>query len=127
MPYATFEQDREYLTGKFRHPVFAPETGLDNGTVKAGILPLAESMSGLPHPVVKGRCFEYICRNMQIDVNPHDWFPGFGCFDRNDRPISPLIKQWDHEITERYLQNTDPALRERNAAGLHLMWKDFDH
>ena len=24
MPYATFEQDREYLTGKYRHPVFAP-------------------------------------------------------------------------------------------------------
>lgn len=127
MPYATFEQDREYLTGKYRHPVFAPDAGQDNETVKAGILPLAESMSGQPHPVIKGRCFEYICRNMQIDVNPHDWFPGFGCFDRNDRPISPLISQWDHEVTERYLKNTYPLLLERNAAGLHLMWKDFDH
>ena len=84
-------------------------------------------MSGQPHPVIKGRCFEYICRNMQIDVNPHDWFPGFGSFDRNDRPISPLISLWDHEVTERHLKNTYPLLLKRNAAGLHLMWKDFDH
>ena len=27
MPYAAFEQDRTYLTEKFRHPVFDPATG----------------------------------------------------------------------------------------------------
>ena len=30
MPYATFEQDRPYLTEKFRHPVFDPATGVEN-------------------------------------------------------------------------------------------------
>lgn len=127
MPYAAFEEDKQYLTEKFRHPVLDPATGLDNAAVKAGVLPLAESLEGQPHPVIKGRCFEYICRNMQIDVNPHDWFPGFGCYNRDDRPITPLMQKWDREVNERYLKETNKILNERNAAGLHRMWKDFDH
>ena len=47
MPYAAFEQDKEYLFGKFRNPVFDPSTGLDNETVQNHILPLAEGMKGL--------------------------------------------------------------------------------
>ncbi len=127
MPYAAFEQDREYLFGKFRNPVFDPSTGLDNETVRDHILPLAETMKGLPHPVIKGRLFEYICRSIRIDVNPHDWFPGFACFDRNRRPISPIIEQWDHEVNETYLRESNEIQNARNDAGLHIMWKDFDH
>ena len=44
MPYAAFEQDREYLTEKFRHPVFEPGVGLENETVQAGVMALAESL-----------------------------------------------------------------------------------
>ena len=40
MPYAAFEQDREYLFGKFRNPVFDPSTGLDTETVPDPIMPL---------------------------------------------------------------------------------------
>ena len=79
MPYVTFEQDKAYLLGKFRHPVFDPSTGLDNETIMQQMLPLADTMEGLLRPVIKGRLFAYICRNLQIDVSPHDWFPGFGC------------------------------------------------
>ena len=127
MPYASFEEDREYLTEKFRHPVFDPSTGLDNETIRNNILPLAETMKGLPHPVIKGRLFEYICRNIRIDVNAHDLFPAFGCYDRNRRPISPIIEQWDREVNETFLRESNEIMNARNEAGLHSMWKDFDH
>ena len=127
MPYAAFEEDKDYLFGKFRHPVFDPSTGLDNETILDRILPLAETMKDLPHPVIKGKLFEYICRNIRIDVNPHDWFPGFGCFDRNRRPISPIIREWDREVNETFLRESNEIMNARNDAGLHSMWKDFDH
>ncbi len=127
MPYVTFEQDKAYLLGKFRHPVFDPSTGLDNETIMQQMLPLADTMEGLPHPVIKGRLFAYICRNLQIDVSPHDWFPGFGCWDRYRRPISPVISRWDREVNEQILRESIPVIRKHNEAGLFSMWKDFDH
>ncbi len=57
MPYAAFEQDRTYLTEKFRHPVFDPATGVENSVLKEQIRAMAEELKDLPHPVVKGRCF----------------------------------------------------------------------
>ena len=127
MPYATFEQDRPYLTEKFRHPVFDHATGVENSVLKEQIRAMAEELKDLPHPVVKGRCFEHVCRNMLIDVNPHDWFPGFGCYNRDDRPLSPLNFRWAHEAKERFFPESNRLMEERNAAGLHLMWIDFDH
>ena len=55
MPYAAFEQDRTYLTEKFRHPVFDPATGVENSILKERIRAMAEELKDLPHPVVKGR------------------------------------------------------------------------
>ncbi len=127
MPYAGFEQDRPYLVAKFKNPALPPESGLENEELWNRILSVAGTFAGEPHPVVKGRCFEYICRNMKIDVNPHDWFPAFGCYDRGRRPITPLIAKWDHEVNETLLAETNVILNARNEAGLHTVWKDFDH
>src|SRR3989339_1670784 len=83
----TFEQDRAYLWNKFQAPVFDPDTGLDNETIKSNVMKLADKLKDLPHPVIKARAFEYVARNVRIDVDPHDWFVGFGCWDRKDRPL----------------------------------------
>ena len=79
MLYQSFDQDREYLINKFRCPVFDPETGIDGDEISADALAFAEQLEqkNLPKPVIKARCFEYVCRNLQIDVNPHDVFRGF--------------------------------------------------
>lgn len=108
--------DLEYLWGKFRRSsvdgnlrvrnrgklssgiAFDPATGLDNEAIKAGVLALAEALQGQPHPVVKARAFEYVARHVRIDVSPHDWFVAFGCWDRQDRPLNPLVSRWDHEV-----------------------------
>ena len=90
MTYRTFEQDLPYLLGKFRNPSFDPATGLDNETIRRDIGLLARELAGEPRPVVKARAFEYVTRNVRIDVNPHDWFVGFGCWDRDDRPLTAL-------------------------------------
>ena len=47
MPYATFEQDRPYLTEKFRHPVFDRATGVENSVLKEQIRAMAEELKDL--------------------------------------------------------------------------------
>ena len=118
--------DQEYLRGKFRHPEFDESTGLDNEAVKAGIFALADRLAGEPHPVVKARAFEYVTRNVRIDVNPHDWYVGFGNWNRYDRLLSGLIRRWDAEVTADY-QKCVPLIKDLNRSGATMMWKDYDH
>lgn len=121
-----FEQDLPYLQAKFRSPRLDPSTGLENGEIKQGVMALAAELEGEPHPVVKARAFEYVTRHTRIDVSPHDWYVGFGCFDRNDRPLSPLINQWNREVDDLELRRIE-RLRLQNRVGTSVMWKDFDH
>jgi len=129
MLYPNFDRDREYLVNKFRRPVFDPATGKSNEEISAGLLALAEQLEAqsVPRPVVKARCFEYVCRNMLIDVNPHDRFPGFGPWDRKKRILRPLLDRWNREIDFGVNREINDIVNRRNAAGLHLYWKDFDH
>ena len=103
----TFQQDKSYLLDKFKKPVFNSKTGLDNESVKTNLMALAEKMDGLPHPVIKAKAFEYVTQNVQIDVNPHDWFVGFGCWNRNDRLLNPLIWKWEHEVNTNLLEKNE--------------------
>ena len=121
----TFEQDRPYLWSKFQAPVFDPATGLDNETIKKNVLALAEELKDQPHPVVKARAFEYVARHVRIDVSPRDWFVGFGCWDRKDRPLDALIAKWDQEVDTRLA--TLPLMQELKQSGACGMGKDFDH
>ena len=122
----TFEQDKSYLWGKFQAPVFDPATGLDNETIKKDLLALTEELTNQPHPVVKARAFEYVARNARIDVNPHDWFVGFGCWDRKDRPLDVLITKWDQEVDASRLTALQ-LMQDQKQSGACGMGKDFDH
>lgn len=127
MLYGTFEKDKPYLWKKFSDPEFDAATGLDNDFIKAEVLKLAESMKNEPRKITKARLFEYITRNVRIDVSPHDWFVGFACWDRNDRFLSPIVYGiWNEELDEKCpdtitLRN---SLRESAVAAI---WPDFDH
>lgn len=118
--------DMDYLWSKFQKPVFDPATGLDNEQVKQGVMKLAEELDGLPHPVIKARAFEYVARNICIDVSPHDWFVGFGCYDRWNRPLDALVVKWNDEVDQRHMK-TLPVMREQRESGACGMVKDFDH
>jgi formate C-acetyltransferase len=122
----TFQQDKSYLLDKFKKPFFDSKTGLDNESVKTSLMALAEEMDGLPHSIIKAKAFEYVTQNVQIDVNPHDWFVGFGCWNRLDRPLNQLIWKWEHEVNTNLLEKNE-LLNEQNASGASMMWKDFDH
>ena len=39
--------DFSYLENKFRHPVFAPDSGADNAAIKTGVMKLASELTGL--------------------------------------------------------------------------------
>ncbi len=123
---STFEQDIAYLWDKFQAPVFDPATGLDHDTLKSGVLALAEEMKSRPHPVIKARAFEYVARNVRIDVSPHDWYVAFGCWNRWDRPLDGLVAGWDREVDATRL-TTLQLMQEQKEAGTCGMGKDFDH
>ncbi|NLG14928.1 MAG: hypothetical protein GX561_12105 [Lentisphaerae bacterium] len=127
MPYPTFQQDREYLLSKFRNPVFLPDAGIDNETLRDGILSFADGVGDLPHPIVKARCFEHVVRSIQIDVNPCDCYPGFGCYDRYRLPLAPLTSRWHGEIASKAFPEVSRVMAERNKAGFQNQWIDFDH
>ena len=129
MLYTTFDADREYLVNKFRKPVFEENSGISQDEIKDSVLGFAAPLeaAGLSKPVIKARCFEYVCRNMFIDVDPHDDFPGFGCYDRKKRPLSPLLSKWNYEIDTTVNHDCAQICWKRNEAGLHMIWKDFDH
>ncbi len=138
------ERDLEYLWGKFprsrdegslrirgrrklsRGISFDPSTGLDNETIKRQVMALADEMRDQPHPVVKARAFELVTRRVRIDVSPRDWFVAFGCGDRHDRPLSPLMAKWEKEVDETLL-TTRRLLDALNGSGAAVLWKDFDH
>ena len=128
MLYKNFDADREYLINKFRKPVFDSD-GMNNEEIIESVKKYAEDLekSGTSKPVVKARCFEYVCRNMLIDVNEHDIFPGFGCYNRLKRPLAPIIYRWNDEIDSTVNKECARISAERNKAGLHMIWKDFDH
>jgi formate C-acetyltransferase len=120
------QQDMAYLWSKFKDPAFDPDTGLDNETIKASVLKLADELKHLPHPIVKARAFEYVVRHIRIDVSPRDWFVAFGCHDRWNRPLDGLVAKWDREVDDTRLTNLQlmQNLKQSGACG---MGKDFDH
>ncbi|MBN2582179.1 MAG: hypothetical protein JXL80_03860 [Planctomycetes bacterium] len=122
----SIEQDLPYLWDKFKSPTLDPATGLDHETLKKDVLALAERMKDDPHPVVKARAFEYVARNVRIDVSPHDWYVGFGCWDRWDRPLDALVAKWDKEVDARFMK-TLPIMEGLKQSGACGMGKDFDH
>ena len=122
----TLKKDRVYLRDKFQKPVFDSKTGLGIESIKKNIMILVEKLGDLPHPVIKAKAFEYVTRNVRIDVSPHDFFVAFGCWERHDRPLSPLISKWNDEVDAKYLK-TKKLIDDQNNSGASLMWKDFDH
>jgi len=126
MCFGTFQSDRPYLERKYRQDGCDPSTGLDNETLKKNVLALADELSGQPHEVIKAKAFAYICEHVRIDVNGQDWFPAFGCWNRNDRPLSVLVDKWNAEVDAQCLK-VSKLLDEQYRTGASFMYKDFDH
>lgn len=123
----TFEQDKSYLTNKFRKPVFNPETGLDNESIKKNIITMVEELGDIPHPVIKAKVFKYVTENVQIDVNPHDWFVAFGCWERTKRPMGVLFSKWTAEANDK-LPKPVKLIGERcGLPGVISVGRDFYH
>ena len=129
MLYNNFDQDREYLVNKFRNPVFDQTTGINGEILFDSILDVAEKFEAenLPKAVIKAKCFEYVCQNLEIDVNIHDCFPGFGSYNRKRRPLLPLLNKWNKEIDATVNKANYQESLIFQASGSQIVWKDFDH
>ncbi|MBQ7650996.1 MAG: hypothetical protein IJS15_08550, partial [Victivallales bacterium] len=121
MIFGTYAQDEEYLWKKFQSPEFVPATGIDQDEAAKEIVKFADLDA--PTPIKKARAFEFIAGNLQIEVDPHDFFPAFGCWRRIPKIISPLIV----EFRKRFPLKHQELLVLLNQSGASNIWIDYDH
>ncbi len=121
MIFGTYAQDEDYLWKKFQAPEFDPATGIDKDTAAREIVRFARLDA--PVPVIKARGFEFLAENLQIEVDPHDFFPAFGCWVRTPRPIDPLLNELRSRIPFKQVDLWNLL----NRSGASNIWIDFDH
>ena len=121
MIFGTYAQDEGYLRKKFQAPEFDSATGIDRETAAREIVRFARLDA--PAPVIKARGFEFLAENLQIEVDPHDFFPAFGCWVRVPRPIDPLL----NELRSRIPFKQQDLWNLLNQSGASNIWIDFDH
>lgn len=121
MIFGTYAEDEAYLWKKFQSPEFDSSTGIDQDTAANEIVKFAEMDA--PPPIIKARAFEFLTEKLQIEVDPHDFFPAFACWRRRPCPMSPLLKELQKKvpITQRELWGL------LNQSGASNIWIDFDH
>ena len=123
MLFGTYKRDEEYLWKKFQEPVFDPATGIDKDTAADQVESFAEL--DVPNPVVKAKGFEFLAKNLQIEVDPHDFFPAFGCWARQPRIIRKLLWKLQERIP---VQEEKRALQNRmKQSGASNIGVDLDH
>ena len=121
MLFGTYQADEAYLWKKFQSPEFDPATGMDQKSASEKIISFADMDA--PAPIIKARGFEFLAKNLQIEVDPHDFFPAFGCWKRRPSPMSPLLKKLGEKVV---LQKRELWLL-LNQSGASNIWIDFDH
>ena len=127
-PAATLTNEARYIEWKWREDVTDPATGTGKDVARETLLGISKELEAKePWNVVKATCFAWLCDNLAIDVSPLDWFPAFACWDRYDRPMSPVLRRRNSEIERKFYPEICPRMYEGNRQGRWMIWKDFDH
>lgn len=126
MVFGTFSDDRPYIWNKFHNPQLDETTGLEWGELTSGATAFFDLLGTMSRPVLKAKAFAYLCENMRIEVSPHDFFPTFACWDRNDRPLTGLLNKMQREVCDRVC-TLKGVWNDINSGGAGNQWVDFDH
>ena len=120
---------REYVLGKFRQDIPDNGTGLDSEGLKRVVGERAAELerAGVSRRKVKAELFKLVVEKMRIETDPRDWFPAIAVWNRQDRPLKGVLQRWDREVDENDVPDVHDEVKLRNHAGVHEMWKDFDH
>ena len=127
MIFGTFEKDRAFLTGKFRNPEFPEQPGLSNQELSKAAEIREMEIRDQKAEAVKAELFEFICSNMLIDVNPHDFFVSFGCCDRMNKPMAQMIANRIEYIYDTKIPEERKRMDQGYLTGTKTMWFDTDH
>ena len=119
-----------YLRRKFRQDVTDKTTGIGNEALKKVLEDIVSAgrASGESWRITKAKCFAAQVLRESIDVSHFDWFPAIAVWDRNNRPISGVIRRRAGEVNARMLPKwVGREWQEGNRDGTWNMWQDFDH
>ena len=127
-PVETLTNEARYLEWKWRTDVTDPKTGVGQDAVRERMLALSEELKPKePWNVVKAKCYAWLCDNVAIDVSPLDWFPAFSVWNRNTRPLAPVIQRRILEISRKCHPEVSRKVDAGNESGKWVLQKDFCH
>ena len=106
----TFAEDREVLLDQYINAWRCDEVFARHDTLTDEMLAYADSLSALPHPVIRAKCFAYLLEHSPIYINPKDWFgialevtkmdPILDTGSPYHRPLLELNARWKQELDD---------------------------
>lgn len=124
----TFQSVTEYLKRKFREDVTSPETGLTNEELREAVINLDNGFdSSQPWVVGKAKLLAFLCENVAIEIDPHDWFPAFSTWNRDRRPLNPVLQRHKNIVNQTYHKEIIDEINKANKEGIWTNWQDFEH
>ena len=127
MLFGTFQEDKEYLMGKYHHPTFPRQTGLPNSELGKAVDAREEEIADWNPEKMKADLFGFVCDNMFIDVNPHDFFVAFGCYNRDERPMQRIVMTRAKRLYKSKLQKEIIEIDKGVATGTKVLYFDTNH
>lgn len=104
----TYKINRQALADQYVNAWRTDAAFAECEALEARVLSYADTLSALPHPVIKAKCLAYVLENARIVINPDDWFGitllaakmdplrDIGCF--YVRPLLKLNDKWAAEL-----------------------------
>jgi VanZ family protein len=113
----TYREDRDALIDQYVIAWHNDEAFLRHDILTSRMHEYAKTCRGLAHPVIKAKCFAFLCENAPIYINEKDWFgislevPKLdSLFDIGSfyhRPLMDLCDVWKKKLGEQLTSKED--------------------
>ncbi len=134
------EKDRYFIERKYHDPEkefnpfdrmnyhgegYIEDSGLDDVDLLKGLKDLASENVDMPHPIARSKAIKYVLDNERVYINEHDYFVGLYSLYRLANSVT--FNKWAPESVELRDKRLIALEGEFNAAGVAVIWPDYDH
>lgn len=134
----TYREDRDALIDQYVIAWHNDEAFLRHDILTRRMHEYAKTCQGFAHPVIKAKCFAFLCENAPIYINEKDWFgislevPKLdSLFDIGSfyhRPLMDLCDVWKKELGEQLTSKEDEEFIKKTRNYLfNEFYIDYNH
>ncbi len=70
----TFNENRPFVEYEYQRPHYIPESGLPADELQLALRDYINANPDLPMPILRAKAFDFLLRNVQIEINEHSMF-----------------------------------------------------